>query len=238
MAKKTSGHRDAFKTWGDVFDDFTSQTVLKLMGQGYLKGLISPLKIGKEANIFIGRGEQDQLVAVKIYRLSTCDFNRMYEYMKADPRFGTLVKKRRKVIFAWTQREFRNLMIARDAGIRCPVPHVGRNNVLVMDMIGGDTPAQQLKQQEPADPQKFFNQVVQMMRKLHKAKLVHADLSEYNILIDDEAPVFIDMSQSTTHDNPNWRMYFDRDIHNIARYFGKLGVKVTDESLKELITND
>lgn len=235
MAKKTTGHRDAFKTWGDVFDDFTEKTVHRLIGQGYLKGLISPLKVGKEANVFAGRGEQDQPVIVKIYRLSTCDFNRMYDYMKSDPRFGTLVKKRRKVIFSWTQREFRNLMIAHEAGIRVPVPHAARNNVLIMDMIG--EPAQQLKQQSPADPQKFFEEIVQMMRKLHKARLVHADLSEYNILNDDETPVFIDMSQATTYDNSAWKMYFDRDVHNVVRYFSKLGVKVTDDKLKEMILN-
>jgi len=235
MAKKTTHHREAFKTWGDVFDDFTSQTVLKLMSGGYLKGLISPLKVGKEANIFIARGPQDEPLVVKIYRLSTCDFNRMYEYMKSDPRFGSLVKKRRKVIFAWAQREFRNLMLAHEAGVRTPVPHVGRNNVLVMDLIG--EPAQQLKQQAPKDPARFFEEVVRMMRKLHKARLVHADLSEYNILNDDEKPVFIDMSQTTTYDNPTWKMYFERDVRNISRYFSKLGVEITEEKLARMITD-
>ncbi|MEK6822550.1 MAG: serine protein kinase RIO [Nanoarchaeota archaeon] len=234
MAKKTSGHREAFKTMGDVFDLFTERTVQKLISQGYLDGLITPIKMGKEANVFLGKKGEGQ-VAVKIYRLSTCDFNRMYEYMKSDPRFGTLVRKRRKVIFAWTQREFRNLMIAHEAGVRVPVPHAGRNNVLVMDLIGN--PAQQLKQQPPEDPQNFFNEVVRMMKKLHAARLVHADLSEYNILNDDEKPVFIDMSQATTYDNTSWQMYLDRDVHNIARYFGKLGVKITDDKLKDMIIN-
>lgn len=228
-------HREAFKTWGDVFDIFTHDTVQRLISGRYLDGLISPVKVGKEANIFLGKKGDGQVIA-KIYRLSTCDFNRMYEYMKGDPRFGSLVKKRRKVIFSWTQREFRNLLIAHQAGIKVPVPHAARNNVLIMDLIGDDGPAQQLKHGTPKDAQKFFNQVVKMMRKLHDVRLVHADLSEYNILNDNETPVFIDMSQATTYDNPNWKRFLERDVHNIARYFGKLGVDIDDERLMRMIT--
>ena len=239
MAKKTSGHKEAWKVWGDVFDQFTEVTMQRLISQRRLAGLISPLKIGKEANVFLGRGAPDEVLVVKIYRLTTCDFNKMYDYMKGDPRFGSLVKKRRKVIFLWTQREYRNLLMAHEAGIRCPVPHAIRNNVLVMDLIGKDgQPAQQLKQQPPKNPKKFFEEVVKMMRKLHKAKLVHGDLSEYNILNNDELPVFIDMSQATVYENPNWMMYMDRDCHNIAKYFAKLGVDTSDEKLKAMILND
>jgi RIO kinase 1 len=226
--------KEEWKTWGDVFDQFAERTVQQLMSQGYLDGLVSPIKVGKEANIFIGM-KGDGHVIVKMYRLSTCDFNRMYEYMKGDPRFGRLVKQKRKVVFAWTQREFRNLLIAHEAGVRVPVPHAARNNVLVMDMIGA--PAQQLNFQPPKNPRKFFEEVIRMMRKLHQARLVHADLSDYNILNDNEKPVFIDMSAGTTYDNPNAKEYFERDVKNMARIMTKMGYPMTAEKLRARIVN-
>jgi RIO kinase 1 len=171
--------------------------------------------------------------------MSTCDFNRMYDYMKADPRFSDLSHHRRKVIVAWAQREYKNLLIAHQAGVRCPVPHAVKDHVLVMDLIGSDgQPAQQLSIEQPADPQAFFDETVAMMRKLHKAKLVHADLSQYNILNDDQKPVFIDMSQGTTYGNPNWKRFLQRDCRNIANYFKKLGIKTDEQTVWHEITGE
>jgi len=228
-------NKEEWKTWGDVFDSFVEKTIQQMMSQGYLDGLVSPLKVGKEANVFIGMKGEGHVI-VKIYRLSTCDFNRMYEYMQGDPRFGRLVKQRRKIIFAWTQREYRNLLIAHANGIRVPVPHAARNNVLVMDMIG--PPAQQLHAQPPKNPRKFFEEVIRMMRKLHQARLVHGDLSDYNILIDNEQPIFIDMGQGTVYENPYAKDRFERDVRNMARVMTKFGYPITDEKLRELIVKD
>jgi RIO kinase 1 len=104
-----------------------------------------------------------------------------------------------------------------------------------MDMIGA--PAQQLQQQPPRNPRKFFEEVIRMMRKLHQARLVHADLSDYNILNDNEKPVFIDMSASTTYDNPNAKDYFERDVKNMARVMTRMGYAMTSEKLRGMITN-
>jgi len=60
-----------------------------------------------------------------------------------------------------------------------------------------------------------------------KAKLVHADLSEYNILVDMDTmePVIIDMGQSVLTDHFNAQTYLQRDVTNIARYFGKINIR-------------
>ena len=90
--------REKFKTYGGVFDEFTNRTLFRLITRGHIEGLQSPISIGKEAQVFSALTKNNKKVAVKIYRLETCDFNRMYEYIRTDPRFDNLKKQRRKVI--------------------------------------------------------------------------------------------------------------------------------------------
>ncbi|MCK5108049.1 MAG: serine protein kinase RIO, partial [Nanoarchaeota archaeon] len=142
MAKRA---REEWKTYDGVFDAFTNRNLFKLISQGHFEGLIGPISIGKEANVFSARTENGGKVAVKIYRLETCDFNRMYEYIKYDPEFMNIKKQRRKVVFTWAKREFHNLIKARKMGIRVPKPITVINNVLVMEFIGEHEAALKLK---------------------------------------------------------------------------------------------
>ncbi|MBD3259743.1 serine protein kinase RIO [Candidatus Woesearchaeota archaeon] len=230
MAKKT---REEWKTYQDVFDQFTIRTLWELSSRGFLDGLKSPVSLGKEANVFTAEKGKDLLCA-KIYRLETADFNSMYKYIRNDPRFSGLQHQRRKVIFAWCQREYRNLLKCKDAGISCPKPVIFKNNVLLMELIGIPA-APRLKEKPPASPGKFFKLVLENMKKLHKLKLVHADLSEYNILNHQEKPVFIDFSHATPLDTPNADELIKRDIKNICRYFKKLGVETTEKKIWDYI---
>jgi RIO kinase 1 len=224
------------KTFKAVFDNFTNVTILKLISKGQLDGLEGPISIGKEANIFSGLAQGEQ-VAIKIYRMETCDFNRMYDYIRADPRYMNLDRNRRRVILMWAQREYRNLFLARKAGVRVPLPRAVLNNVLVMEYIGDkDHVAPRLKDAYPKNPQKFFDTIVTYMQKLHKAGLVHTDLSQFNILNHNEEPVFIDFSQATTHENPNAKAYLIRDIHNICAFFTKYGLDIDEEKVRKKIT--
>ena len=88
--------REKFKTQHNVFDEFTNRTIFKLISEGYFEGLESPISIGKEANIFSAKRKDKSRVMVKIYRLEACDFNRMYDYIKEDPRYIDLKGKKRK----------------------------------------------------------------------------------------------------------------------------------------------
>ncbi len=228
--------KEKFKTLKHVFDLFTEKNLFKMMSQGYFEGLESPIEMGKEANIFTAITKEGKRVVVKIYRLSTVDFYKMYEYLQSDPRFPALDRNLRKVIFAWTHREYRNLLKAREAGARVPMPIAQMFNILVMEFVGNDEPAPPLKNKKPENPKKFLAEIVAEMRKLYKAGLVHADLSAFNILNDNEKPVFIDMSQATTLDNPNANQYLERDVHNIATFFNKLKLKVDEQKLLKKIT--
>ena len=219
----------------DVFDLFTEKHLFKLISQGYFEGLESPISIGKEANIFTARTKDGTRVVVKIYRLSVCDFNKMYGYIRADPRFKSLKRSRREVIFAWAQREYRNLLKVREVGLNVPTPIVVLSNILVMDCVGGENIAHRLKDSPPKNPQKFFDELVKNLQKLYKAGLVHGDLSPFNILNDNETPVIIDWSQATSFDNPNAHDYLLRDIKNVCDYFRKLGLKISNaDVLKKL----
>jgi RIO kinase 1 len=223
--------KEKFKTKHGVFDEFTNRTLFKLITEGHFKGLESPINIGKESNVFSALTKEGKRVIVKIYRLETCDFNIMYSYIKDDPRYTNLKDKKRKVIFAWTQREYRNLMNAREAQVSVPIPITFANNILVLEFVGkNNIIAPKLKDKIPKNKKQFFNKIVDNIKKLHKYGLVHADLSAFNILNFDETPVFIDMSQATTIRHPRAEEFLQRDVRNICRFFNKIGLKVGEES--------
>ena len=235
MSKKS---KEKWKVYKNVFDEFTLRTLFKLSTQGHYKDLESPICIGKEANVFTAKTEAGDRVIVKIYRLESCDFNKMYDYIKYDPRYQHLRKQRRKIIFAWTQREYRNLLKAREAGVKVPKPIAFLNNVLIEEFVGNNQPAQKLKDLEPKDKKKFAKETVSNMKKLFKAKLVHGDLSEFNILNHNNQPVFIDFSQCSPIKSPLAKELLDRDIKNIVRFFNKKGLKLKEKNIKKQIIKE
>lgn len=232
------GSKDKYSVEHDVFDSFTEKTLFKLQSQGQLKDLKSDLLQGKEAHIFLSHKKDGSAVIVKIYRLENANFNKMHQYIRSDPRYQHLKGNKRQTIFHWVQREFRNLLLAREAGVRVPTPYAFDNNVLIMQFIGdGDIPAMQLKNTSIENPESFIEDIFVHMKLLYqKAELVHADLSMFNILVHDQKPYFIDMSQSTSIADVNAKDYLRRDIKNIAQYAKKVGVIVDEEEQFQKIT--
>jgi len=223
--------RDKFKTKHGVFDEFTNRTIFKLITEGHFTGLESPINIGKESNVFSAKTKQGSRVIVKIYRLETSDFNLMYDYIKDDPRYSNVKRKKRKIIFAWVQREYRNLIKAREAQVLVPIPITFSNNVLILEFVGkNDQIAHKLKDSIPKNKKRFFDKIIDNIKKLYKAELVHADLSAFNILNFNEIPIFIDMSQATTLRHPRAEEFLERDVKNICSFFNKNGLKVSEMS--------
>src|SRR3989338_497971 len=128
--------QERFKTYKNVFDNKTLQTLFKLESEGYFQELQSPVSIGKESNVFTAVKKDGTYVIIKIYRVNNADFKRMYKYISDDPRFEGLSSSRRKVISAWAQREYRNLLIAAQDGANVPVPYAVKDNILIMELIG------------------------------------------------------------------------------------------------------
>lgn len=222
----------------EVFDGITLKTLYKLANEGYIHRLNGAISTGKEANVFKGLDENDNFVAVKIYRVTTSDFKKMQTYIQGDPRFKVRTTNKRQLINAWVNKEFRNLQRAGEAGVKVPKPIVAKNNILVMEFIGdeeGDA-ALPMRHSDIENPEKLLNKVINNMKLLYKkAGLVHGDLSSYNILIQDNEPVIIDISQGMTKDHPIAEELLNRDIENITKDFKKLGIKISAEEIKSKI---
>ncbi len=225
------------KSFEGVFDTSTLKTLYHLANRGYIDALGGVISTGKEANVFhaLGCGRE---IAIKIYRIAASDFRAMQSYIIGDPRFKSVRHDKRSIVFAWTKKELRNLKKARAAGVRVPEPFVSRNNVLLMEFIGKDEiPAQQLRMVPltPDQAQEIFDTTIDYIRRLYLENLVHADLSEFNILLNDYEVVFIDMGQSVTLDHPNAREFLMRDIRNVVRFFRSRGVEIDEDAVSGMI---
>lgn len=230
-------YQERFKTIKGVFDELTNRNLFVLQSKGIFDELVSPLKVGKESNVFVAAKKGTKKVIVKIYHLQNSNFNKMYDYIRKDTRYLHLRNKRREIIFAWTQREFRNLKHAEKAGIKAPQALAFKDNILVEEFVGDQEAAPPLKDAYPKDAKKFFKEVVLAMRKLYQEGLIHGDLSSFNILNFNEAPYLIDFSQATTIKTPNSEELLLRDIGNICKFFKKLGVDCEEKEVFREIRN-
>jgi len=222
--------KNKFIAYENVFDESTLKNLYKLISQGYFDRIEGPIKIGKESNVFTVFYKKEKRV-VKIYR-TAANFKKMYRYMHPDPRFAGIKGTKMTVVHAWARKEYRNLLKSLDKKVICPVPYAVHNNVLCMEYIGGSEPARLLYQHKPKNPKKFYEKVIKEVKKMLDAKLVHADLSEFNILNFKEKPVIIDFSHAVDLRYPNVKELFKRDIYNLVRFFNKQGLKLDGE--KEL----
>ncbi|TAJ45505.1 serine protein kinase RIO [Methanofollis fontis] len=213
---------DSRKVRGEVFDEVTLLALYRLVHKKKLSAIGGSISTGKEANVFIA--ERDgQPAAVKIYRIRTANFKAMAEYILGDPRFASVRRTRKDIVFTWTKKEFSNLKRAHDAGVPVPEPYAFDRNILIMEFIGeGEAPAPQLRTADIPDPQATYREIIDHIARLYQeARLVHGDLSEFNILWQDK-PYIIDMGQAVTRDHPNAGTFLIRDIRNINRFFSNL----------------
>jgi len=226
------------KLRSEVFDVATLKALYTFASKGIIEQMGGVVSTGKEGNVFHAIGENDRELAIKIYRIATSDFRKMEDYMLGDPRFSNIRHTQKGIIFAWTQKEFRNLQRAAEAGVKVPEAYEADRNILIMEFIGKDgVPAPRLRDVAIEEPERIYRTIVSYMVALYrKAKLVHSDLSEFNILIYEDEPVIIDMGQSVLLDHPMSREFLLRDVKNIVRYFKKLGVDCSEESLLAEIT--
>lgn len=235
MVKKSRKGREEWKIYNNVFDAHANKTIRDLISKNYFDELVMPIALGKEANVFLA-SKGEGYVVVKIYRLENCNFNNMFNYIKGDPRFVGLENQKRKVVFAWTQREYRNLMIAREK-INVPTPIGFRDNFIIMEYIGEEEPAPQLKNSHPDDIKKFYDMTLNNIILLLDSGIVHGDLSEFNILNYKEEPIFIDFSQGTTIKDSGARELLERDLKNVQRFFKKIGLKTDFETDSNKVIN-
>ena len=233
--KKDNSER---KVGNEIFDKITLETLYKIANQGYIDVLNGAISTGKEANVLVGIKDEEKFIAVKIYRIATSDFKKMNYYLDGDPRFNLKTKNKRKIIYSWVLKEYKNLKRLHDAGVSVPEPITCSNNVLLIEFIGDENgnPSQPVKNQPPKNPEEFWKKLLKELELFVKqSKLVHGDLSNYNILNRNEEPVIIDVSQSVVLDNPISKELLERDINTLVREYTKLGVETNFDEVWELI---
>ena len=217
--KQTAGSRKISQA---VFDDETMMSLYTLSKRGAFDDLEGILSTGKEAQVYLAKSGRKQVIA-KIFLIETSDFRNMTNYIRGDPRFSVW-KNRRQLIFMWAQKEYKNLCKVCDV-IPCPKPIDVENNVLIMEFLGKDgVQAPRLRDCAPSDPKKYYEKVIGYVRKMYELRLVHADLSEFNILDWKGKPYIIDFSAGVLLDHPRSMEYLERDVQNVVNYFRKRGV--------------
>ena len=224
----------------EVFDNKTLQVLYKLAKQGYLKSLNGVISTGKEANVFLGIDDDDNEVAVKIYRVVTLDFKKIKEYIAGDPRFKSYGNNTRKIITAWTKKEFMNLSRLYNHGLNVPEPYTANENVLVMEYLdcssSDASAAPPLSKIMLDNPEIVFEEIIDFMDKSYnKAGLVHGDLSRYNILYSHGHPYVIDVSQATLTSHPSSMKLLERDIENIIFDAKKFDLSLDFDEVKNRI---
>ena len=226
-------------TLEEVFDNATRMVIYRFFSEGVLHEVHGVVSAGKEARVYWGKNKEGKDLAVKIYLTSSAEFKRgMFKYIEGDYRFKGVKHDTRSLIFAWAQKEFKNLEQAFIAKVNVPKPLAVRNNVLIMEFVGKDgVSAPSLKEQVPSNPEWVYRRLLSSIKRLYcKADLVHGDLSEYNIMVWKEKPVIFDMSQSVPTSHPMAKFWLERDLANVNRFFSRFDVKVlsTDEAYRQV----
>ncbi len=224
--------KERFKVESEVFDRSTLLALSKLMGKGILQTVDNPISTGKEANVFRATTPSGSPIAVKIYKIETTKFMRRKEYIEGDRRFKKFRHTERDLVSAFAQKEYKNLEICAKAKVHAPKPLLQVKNILIMEFLGEDgLPYTQLNILGPESISQLKS-ILLDIRKLYRAGLVHADISEYNILVGPK-PYLIDFGQGVILSHPNSERYLERDVYNIVKYFSKHGFKMDfEEALK------
>ena len=213
----------------EVFDRHTLMTIYGFLNKRIIDEIYGVVKAGKEARIYWGRDPDGKELAIKIYLTTSAEFKKgMLPYIKGDPRFAHVRRDTRSLVYAWARKEFKNLQRAHEVGVKVPKPIAVDNNVLIMEFIGKNgVSAPLMKEVPPKNAKRVYRQMLSYLRRLYrKAKLVHADLSEYNVMIWNDRPVLFDVSQGVPLEHPMADQFLRRDLENMHRYFKKLDVDV------------
>lgn len=214
-----------------VLDERTQEILRKLLVNGPLEHITGIISAGKEAHVYLAYDQNHKEVAVKIYKIDVNTSKWMRNYIIGDPRFKKVPHNISKIIFLWASKEYKNLKRAHRVGLAVPKPILIKNNVLIMEYIGfGSIPAPKLKDiKKPMKLDILFDEILTFIKELYqKARLVHGDLSEFNILYHNQKPIIIDISQAVDIQHPKAEIYLVRDIKNIFNYFGKQGINLPD----------
>ena len=209
--------------------------LLPLLEDGLIDEVLRPLMSGKEAAVFVVR-RGDETLCAKVYKEATKrSFKKAAQYregrkvrnsrraraMESGSKFG-----RKEQEDVWQNAEVDALYRLAAAGVRVPKPYGCFDGVLVMELVCDDEGfvAPRLNDVSMSEEQALEDHYVVMVYVMRMlcAGLVHGDLSEFNVLVDDYGPVIIDLPQAVdAAANNNAFAMLKRDVANMTSYYAQ-----------------
>ena len=226
-------YKEIWKAYNKVFDITTLNVLEELKEDRFISEDLSIISEGKEAVVCRSKDK-----AIKIYKVLNISYKSQVKYLEADPRIRSFPRTKVGIIYTWVKKEFKNLRRMFKSLVTVPIPYVYKKNILVMSFIGDEKPAPLLHYiiDKIEDKEKIFFDIVEEYRKIYnKAKLVHGDFSDFNLLYYKGKVYVIDVSQAIPIYSPAARDYLEKDIKNILYIGERLGVDITESELKRIL---
>jgi RIO kinase 1 len=229
----------------DPFSKFENSDLNELCKAGFLDELISGIKTGKEASVFLGKNS-DGFVAVKMYTdLRVRSFKRDASYREGrfigDARMQKAIEQGSEAglnahQILWVQEEFRQMKHLYEYGVKVPKAIAVNGIVLIMEFIGDENghPASRVSdlKLEKAEADEAFRQSVQNLKRIVKSGRVHGDYSTFNILWHEAQAVVIDFPQVIEFkNNPNANAFLERDVRSLCKSFMKQGIHADEAKI-------
>ena len=239
--EKRQKDEDLFKNLDSTINAKTYLNLINIARRLGIEEYLGAISSGKEAKVYPARTYEGKYYAVKVYYTSTAQSKKAIKrYTIKDIRFEDIkANNTRQLIRIWAKKEFKNLIKMHNAGVRVPKPILVYENILVMEFIGENgLRAPLLKELDDSEiVQSLYEDLLQQIEiMVKKAKLVHGDLSEYNVMVYNNQNYIIDVSQAIPINNDEAYALLKRDLENINAFFKSKGIdiKPTEKLLIEL----
>jgi RIO kinase 2 len=185
-----------------------------LVKAGVLEAFGKSLGVGKEADVYDALNPKGERIAVKFHRLGRISFRQTIRKRSYTTRRASWLFQSRLA----AQKEFQALKLVFPKKVAVPEPISQNRHIIAMGMIEG---AELAKWKEIPKPEKVLKEILCNIRKTYlKAGVIHADLSEYNVILKSNMHILIiDWPQYVTKKHPNAQQLLTRDIKNILQYF-------------------
>ncbi|MCO7229281.1 YrbL family protein [Halomonas sp. CnH100-B] len=213
----------------------TPKRLQPLVDDGLIDEVLMQLMSGKEAQVYVVRCGDDTRCAKVFKEAKQRSFKQAVQYQEGrkernSRRARAMAKKTRygqkEQEQAWLTAEVDALYRLAAADVRVPKPYGFVDGVLLMEMITdaeGDV-APRLDDVTLTEEQalRYHAKVIQDVVKMLCAGLIHGDLSEFNVLVDADGPVIIDLPQAVdAAGNNSAAAMLERDVDNMRAYFGR-----------------